>query len=159
MSSLIEGEIQAEGLRLAIIVSRFNSEISERLLKGALEGLRGVGLEEAQLTIYRVPGSFEIPQLARKIAEFGNYHAIICLGSVLRGETYHFELISEECARGIQQVSADFTIPVTFGVITADTVEQALERSEDGSENKGFEAAIAAVEMAVLFRKVEETTG
>ncbi len=159
MSGLIEGEIQAEGLRLAIIVSRFNSEISDRLLKGALEGLHGIGLEEAQLTVYRVPGSFEIPQLARKIAEFGGYHAIICLGAVLRGETYHFELISEECARGIQQVSADFTIPVTFGVITADTVEQALERSGEGSENKGREAAIAAVEMAVLFRKVEETTG
>lgn len=159
MPGLIEGEIQAEGLRLAIIVSRFNSEISDRLLKGALEGLHGIGLEETQLTIYRVPGSFEIPQLARKIAEFGSYHAIICLGAVLRGETFHFELISEQCARGIQQVSADFTIPVTFGVITADTIEQALERSGDGSENKGWEAALAAVEMAVLFRKVEELTG
>jgi 6,7-dimethyl-8-ribityllumazine synthase len=159
MPGLIEGEIQAEGLRLAIIVSRFNSEISDRLLKGALEGLHGIGLEETQLTIYRVPGSFEIPQLARKIAEFGSYHAIICLGAVLRGETFHFELISEQCARGIQQVSADFTIPVTFGVITADTLEQALERSGDGSENKGWEAALAAVEMAVLFRKVEEITG
>jgi 6,7-dimethyl-8-ribityllumazine synthase len=159
MPGLIEGEIQAEGLRLAIIVSRFNSEISDRLLKGALEGLRGIGLEENQLTVYRVPGSFEIPQLARKIAEFGSYHAIICLGAVLRGETFHFELISEECAHGIQQVSADFTIPVAFGVITADTVEQALERSGEGSENKGWEAALAAVEMAVLFRKVEETTG
>jgi 6,7-dimethyl-8-ribityllumazine synthase len=159
MPGLIEGEIQVEGLRLAIIVSRFNSEISDRLLKGALEGLHGLGVGEAQLTVYRVPGSFEIPQLARKIAEFGSYHAIICLGAVLRGETFHFELISEECARGIQQVSADFTIPVSFGVITADTIEQALERSGDGSENKGWEAALAAVEMAVLFRKVEETTG
>jgi len=159
MPGLIEGEIQAEGLRLAIIVSRFNSEVSDRLLKGALKGLHGIGVEEGQLTIYRVPGSFEIPQLARKIAEFGSYHAIICLGTVLRGETFHFELISEECARGIQQVSADFSIPVTFGVITADTIEQALERSGDGSENKGWEAALAAVEMAVLFRKVEETTG
>jgi 6,7-dimethyl-8-ribityllumazine synthase len=159
MPGLIEGEIQAEGLRLAIIVSRWNSEISDRLLKGALEGLQGIGVANGQLTIYRVPGSFEIPQLARKIAEFGSYHAIICLGAVLRGETFHFELISEECARGIQQVSADFTIPVTFGVITADTIEQALERSGDGSENKGWEAALAAVEMAVLFRKVEETTG
>jgi 6,7-dimethyl-8-ribityllumazine synthase len=158
MPDLIEGETQAEGLRLAIIVSRFNSEISDRLLKGALAGLHGIGVEEGQLTVYRVPGSFEIPQLARKIAEFGSYHAIICLGAVLRGETFHFELISEECARGIQQVSADFTIPVSFGVITADTIEQALERSGDGSDNKGWEAAVAAVEMAVLFRKVEETT-
>jgi 6,7-dimethyl-8-ribityllumazine synthase len=159
MPGLIEGEVQAEGLRLAIIVSRWNSEISDRLLKGALKGLQSIGVAEQQLTVYRVPGSFEIPQLARKIAEFGSYHAIICLGAVLRGETFHFELISEECARGIQQVSADFTIPVTFGVITADTIEQALERSGDGSENKGWEAALAAVEMAVLFRKVEETTG
>jgi 6,7-dimethyl-8-ribityllumazine synthase len=159
MPSFVEGEIQAEGLRLAIIVSRFNSEISDRLLKGALAGLQSIGIEEGQLTIYRVPGSFEIPQLARKLAEFGSYHAIICVGAVLRGETFHFELISEECARGIQQVSADFTIPVSFGVITADTIEQALERSGDGSENKGWEAAVAAVEMAVLFRKVEELTG
>jgi 6,7-dimethyl-8-ribityllumazine synthase len=159
MAGLIEGEHRAEGLRLAIIVSRFNSEISDRLLKGALEGLSGIGIEEGQLTVYRVPGSFEIPQLARKIAEFGSYHAIICLGAVLRGETYHLELISQECAHGIQQVSADFTIPVTFGVITADSFEQALERSGEGSENKGWDAAIAAVEMAVLFRKVEETTG
>ena len=157
MPGLIEGEIQADGLRLAIIASRFNSDICDRLLKGALEGLHGIGVEEGQLTVYRVPGAFDIPQLARKIAEFGSYHAIICIGAVLRGETYHFELISEQCARGIQQVSADFTIPVTFGVITADTVEQALERSGDGSDNKGWEAAIAAVEMAVLFRKVEET--
>ena len=159
MPGLIEGETQTEGLRLAIIVSRFNSEISDRLLKGALAGLHRIGLEEGQLTVYRVPGSFEIPQLARKIAEFGSYHAIICLGAVLRGETFHFELISEECARGIQQVSADFTIPVSFGVSTADTIEQALERSGEGSDNKGWEAALAAVEMAVLFRKVEETTG
>jgi 6,7-dimethyl-8-ribityllumazine synthase len=159
MPGLIEGDTQAEGLRLAIIVSRFNSEISDRLLKGALAGLHGIGVEEGQLTVYRVPGSFEIPQLARKIAEFGSYHAIICLGAVLRGETFHFELISEECARGIQQVSADFTIPVSFGVITADTIEQALERSGDGTDNKGWEAALAAVEMAVLFRKVEEITG
>jgi 6,7-dimethyl-8-ribityllumazine synthase len=158
MPGLIEGETKAEGLRLAIIVSRFNSEISDRLLKGAIAGLHGIGVEEGQLTVYRVPGSFEIPQLARKIAEFGSYHAIICLGAVLRGETFHFELISEECARGIQQVSADFTIPVSFGVITADTIEQALERSGDGTDNKGWEAALAAVEMAVLFRKVEETT-
>jgi 6,7-dimethyl-8-ribityllumazine synthase len=156
MPGLIEAEIQPDGLRLAIIASRFNSDICDRLLKGALEGLHGIGVEEGQLTIYRVPGAFDIPQLARKIAEFGSYHAIICLGAVLRGETYHFELISEECARGIQQVSADFTIPVTFGVITADTTEQALERSGDGSENKGWDAAVAAVEMAVLFRKVEE---
>ncbi len=159
MLGLVEGDISVQGMRFAIIVSRFNSSITDRLLKGALEALNSVGVQQDQLTVYRVPGSFEIPQLARKVAEFGACHAIICLGAVLRGETLHFELISEECARGIQQVSADFTIPVAFGVITADTVEQALHRSGEGSENKGWEAALSAVEMAALFRKIEEVTG
>jgi 6,7-dimethyl-8-ribityllumazine synthase len=156
MPTVVEGEVSIEGLRLAIIVSRFNSSITDRLLQGALEALVKLGAQEEQVVVYRVPGSFEIPQMARKVAESGTYDAIICLGAVLRGETFHFELISEQCARGIQQVAADFTIPVTFGVITADTVEQALQRSGQQSENKGWEAAMTAVEMATLFKKSQE---
>jgi 6,7-dimethyl-8-ribityllumazine synthase len=156
MSTLVEGDSSALELRFALIVSKFNSSITDRLLEGALEALATTGAQEEQIIIYRVPGSFEIPQMARKVAESGSYDAIICLGAVLRGETFHFELISEECAHGIQQVAADFSIPVTFGVVTADTVEQALERSGRQSDNKGWEAAMTAVEMANLFKKAEE---
>jgi 6,7-dimethyl-8-ribityllumazine synthase len=156
MPTLVEGDSSAQEFRFALIVSKFNSSITDRLLEGALEALASTGAQEDQVVIYRVPGSFEIPQMARKVAESDNYDAIICLGAVLRGETYHFELISEECAHGIQQVAADFSIPVAFGVITADTVEQALERSGRQSDNKGWEAAMTAVEMANLFKKAEE---
>ncbi len=156
MPSVIEGDVAAQGLRLAIVISRFNSSITDRLLQGAIEALATIGAQEEQVIVYRVPGSFEIPQMARKVAESGTYDAIICLGAVLRGETFHFELISEQCARGIQQVAADFSIPVAFGVITADTVEQAMERSGKQSENKGWEAARTAVEMATLFKKSQE---
>ena len=156
MLSVVEGDVAAQGLRLAIVVSRFNASITDRLLEGAIEALATIGAQEEQVIVYRVPGSFEIPQMARKVAESGTYDAIICLGAVLRGETFHFELISEQCARGIQQVAADFSIPVAFGVITADTVEQAMERSGKQSENKGWEAARTAVEMATLFKKSQE---
>ncbi len=155
MPTLVEGEVSAQGLRFALIVSRFNSSITDRLLEGALEALASIGAQEEQVFVYRVPGSFEIPQMARKVAESGGYDAIICLGAVLRGETLHFELISGECAHGIQQVAADFSIPVSFGVITADTVEQALARSGRQSENKGWEAAMTAAQMASLFKKAE----
>jgi 6,7-dimethyl-8-ribityllumazine synthase len=143
-------------LRLAIVVSRYNSFITERLLQGAVDALKANGVGESSIQIFQVPGSFEIPQAARKIAETTRPDAIICLGALLRGETLHFELISNECARGIQKVAADFGIPVTFGVITADTEEQALARAGERSENKGWEAATAAIEMATLYRKLKE---
>jgi 6,7-dimethyl-8-ribityllumazine synthase len=140
--------------RFVIIVSRYNSFITDRLLQGALEALKTEGVEEENIEIHQVPGAFEIPQVARKIAETAKPDAIICLGALLRGETLHFELISNECARGIQNVAADFGIPVTFGVITADTVEQAVARAGERSENKGWESAAAAIEMATLYRKL-----
>ena len=154
MPQRLEGSQDAIGIRFAVIVSQYNSFITDRLLDGALEALRAHGAEEQDILVIRVPGSFEIPQAARKIAERLEYDAMICLGALLRGETLHFELISAECARGIQGVAAEFGVPLSFGVITADTTEQALERAGERSQNKGWEAALAAIEMANLFRKL-----
>lgn len=155
MAASIEGTQEGASLRFAIIASRYNSFITDRLLQSALEALITQGVNEENIQIVRVPGSFEIPQAARKIAETKKQDAIICLGALLRGETLHFELISSECARGIQNVAAEFGIPVTFGVITADTMEQAVARAGERSENKGWESAMAAVEMANLYRKLK----
>jgi 6,7-dimethyl-8-ribityllumazine synthase len=154
MANELSGSTNAAGMKFAIVVSRYNSQFTDRLLSGALEALKTNGAEEGNILILNVSGSFEIPQAARKIAEEGEHHAIICLGTLLRGETLHFELISNECARGIQQVAADFGIPVTFGVITADTEEQAMERAGEGPNNKGWEAALAAIEMANLYKRL-----
>ena len=150
----LESSQNAAGIRFAVIASQYNSFITDRLLNGALEALKTYGAEDENILILRVPGCFEIPQAARKIAETLEYDAIICLGALLRGETLHFELISNECARGIQDVSAEFGLPVTFGVITADTTEQALERAGERSQNKGWEATLAAIEMVNLFRRI-----
>jgi 6,7-dimethyl-8-ribityllumazine synthase len=140
----------------AIVVSRYNEFITVRLLNGALAALREQGIEEESVSVFKVPGSFEIPQAARRVAQTGKYDAIICLGALIRGKTQHFQIISEECARGIQQVARDFDLPVTFGVITAETMEQAVERAGDRSENKGWESALAALEMAGLYRQLKE---
>ena len=154
----LESSQNAAGFRFAIVVSQYNSFITDRLLQGALNALQDHGAETENVLIVRVPGSFEIPQAARKIAETVEYDAIICLGALLRGETLHFELISTECARGIQDVAAEFGLPVAFGVITANTTEQALERAGERSQNKGWEAAMAAIEMANIFRKLTESS-
>jgi 6,7-dimethyl-8-ribityllumazine synthase len=151
---MISKETSVEGFRVALVVSKYNDFITARLLEGALEALRSRGISEGNISIFQVPGSFEIPQVARKIAERKEFDAIICIGAVLRGETLHFELISEQCAAGIQKVATDFGVPVTFGVITADNEEQAIARSGSKSENKGWEAAVAAMEMAELYRKL-----
>src|SRR5687768_9290597 len=119
------GALDGKGLNIAIVVSRYNELITNRLLNGAMEGLREHGVEQEQISVFKVPGSFELPQAARKIAETFDQDAIVCLGALLRGETLHFELISNECARGLQQVAADFGIPVSFGVVTANTMDQA----------------------------------
>ncbi len=141
--------------RFAVLVSKYNEFISNRLLEGAMDALRSQGVPENNISVFHVPGAFEIPQTARKIAERREFDAIICIGTLLRGETLHFELISQECAAGIQKVAADFGIPVTFGVITADTPEQAMARSGSNSENKGSEAAIAAIEMVHLYQNLQ----
>ena len=144
----IEGDLEAEGKRFAIVVSRFNAFITERLLQGALDGLRRLGARNQDIEIMRVPGSFELPSAARMLAESGKFHAIICLGCLLRGETAHYEVIVNECARGIGQSAQETGVPHAFGVLTCDTLEQAIDRAGLKMGNKGFEAALAAVEMA-----------
>ena len=144
------------GLRFAIVLSRYNEFITSRLMDGAVEALLASGAGEEDIDIYKVPGSFEIPQMAGQVAQTRKYDAIVCLGALIRGKTQHFQIISEECARGIQRVAMDTGLPVTFGVITADNAEQAVERAGEKSENKGWEAAMAAIEMANAFRKVRE---
>lgn len=143
-------------LRVAVVVSKYNEFISNRLRDGAMDALRSGGVPEKNISVFHVPGAFEIPQAARKIAEKREFDAIICIGTLLRGETLHFELISEVCAAGIQKVAADFGIPVTFGVITANTPEQAMARSGSNSDNKGSEAAKAAMEMVHLYRNLSK---
>jgi len=155
MPEILEGEVSAVGLRFAIVVSKFNSFVTDRLLSGALEALLEKGALEKEIAVYRVPGSFEIPQMARRVAELGKQDAIVCLGALIRGETLHFSLIAMECARGLQQISTDFGIPVAFGVITAETMEQAIARAGSKSENKGWESAIAAIEMANAYKKLK----
>lgn len=146
----MEGPLTARGKRFAIVVSRFNSFITERLLQGALEGLRRTGAAKEDILIMRVPGSFEIPAATRMLAETGKYDAIICLGCLLRGDTAHYDVIVNECARGIGLSAQETGVPHAFGVLTCDTLEQAIDRAGLKMGNKGLEAALAAVEMASL---------
>ncbi|HKN34811.1 MAG TPA: 6,7-dimethyl-8-ribityllumazine synthase [Terriglobales bacterium] len=150
----VEGKLDATGKRFAIVVSRFNSFIGERLLSGALDALRRTGAATRDIEIMRVPGSFEIPAAARILAQAGKYDAIICLGCLLRGETAHYEVIANEVTRGIGQSAQETGVPHAFGVLTCDTLEQAIDRAGLKSGNKGFEAALAAVEMANLKQEV-----
>jgi len=153
----MEGNLKAEGKRFAIVLSRFNAFITERLLQGALDALRRTGARGQDIEIMRVPGSFELPSAARMLASRGKYDAIICLGCLLRGETAHYDVIVNECARGIGQSAQDTGVPHAFGVLTCDTLEQAIDRAGLKMGNKGFEAALAAVEMANLKTVVSKT--
>ena len=146
----MDGKLQAAGKRFAIVVSRFNAFITERLLQGALDGLRRTGARNQDVEILRVPGSFEIPATARMLAASGKYDAIICLGCLLRGDTAHYDVIVNECARGIGQSAQETGVPHAFGVLTCDTLEQAIDRAGLKMGNKGLEAALTAVEMADL---------
>jgi 6,7-dimethyl-8-ribityllumazine synthase len=150
----IEGELKAAGKRFAIVVSRFNAFITERLLQGALDGLRRMGARPEDIEIMRVPGSFEIPLGARSLAESGKFDAVICLGCLLRGDTAHYDVIVNECARGIGQSAQETGVPHAFGVLTCDTLEQAIDRAGLKMGNKGFDAAMAAVEMAEVKKSV-----
>jgi 6,7-dimethyl-8-ribityllumazine synthase len=155
MPRVIEGEISARELTVAIIVSRFNDFVSQRLLDGALDALKRHGASDDQITIVKVPGSFEIPSMAKKLAMDSRFDCVICLGAVIRGATPHFEYISSQVARGIASVALESTIPVAFGVITTDTLEQAIERAGAKSGNKGWDAAVSAMEMASLFKTLD----
>ncbi len=150
----IRGELSAVGLHFGIVVSRFNGFITERLLAGALDALERAGAQQEQIEIVRVPGSFEIPVAAKKMAESRRFGAVICIGCILRGETPHFEYIATEVARGIQLAQMETGVPLIFCVLTCDTLEQAIDRAGLKNGNKGFEAGLAAVEMANLARKL-----
>lgn len=149
----IEGDLNARGLRFGVVVSRWNSFITERLLQGALDALRRSGCREEDMIVVRVPGAFEIPSQARTLARTGKYDAVVTLGCLIRGETTHYEHISNEVTRGIGQSAQETGVPHTYGVLTCENLEQALDRAGLKAGNKGFEAAISAVEMASLQRK------
>lgn len=154
MPRFIEGKLDATGLKFGIIVSRFNSFIAERLLEGALDALIRNGADEASIDVARVPGAFEIPLAAKKMAQTGNYDALICLGAVIRGSTPHFDYVAAEVSKGVAHVSLETGVPVSFGVLTTDTIEQAVERAGTKAGNKGFDAAMTAIETVRVFREI-----
>jgi len=155
MPRVLEGQLSAVGFKFGIIVSRFNDFISSRLVEGAMDALLRHGATEEQVSVIKVPGAFEIPLTAKKLAESGRYDAVICLGAVIRGSTPHFDYVAAEVSKGIASVSLESRIPVTFGVLTTDNLEQAIERAGSKSGNKGYDGAMAAIEMVNLFKELE----
>lgn len=156
MPKIIEAKLLAEGKKFGIVVSRFNDFITERLLEGALDGLLRSGGRDENIEIVKVPGAFEVPLIAKKMAATGRYHAVICLGAVIRGATSHFDYVSAEVSKGIAMVSLESEVPVIFGIVTTDTIEQAIERAGTKAGNKGWSAAITAIEMANLIEVVDQ---
>ena len=152
MPRVLEGKISAEGFRFALIVSRFNDFISSKLVEGALDALRRHGAQEDLLTLVKVPGAFEIPLTAMKLAESGKYDGVICLGAVIRGSTPHFDYVAAEVSKGIAMAGLESKVPVAFGVLTTDNLEQAIERAGSKAGNKGWDAAMAVMEMANLYK-------
>jgi len=153
--NVFEGKLRADGLKFAVVVSRFNSFITDRLLEGAIDCLVRHGAEESNIDVVKVPGAFELPLVAKMLAR-KDYDAIIALGAVIRGETPHFDYVAAEVSKGIAAVSLETGKPISFGVLTTDTVEQAIDRAGTKAGNKGWEAALSAIEMANLLRKVGE---
>ena len=156
MPNIIEGQLLGEGRKFALIVSRFNDFISDRLMGGALDALLRSGVKDEDIDIVKVPGSFEIPLVAKKMVKKKKYDAVICLGAVIRGATPHFEYVSAEVSKGIATVSIESEVPVIFGIITTDTIEQAIERAGTKAGNKGWSSAMSALEMANLVDVVEK---
>ena len=154
MGKTYEGNLLGKGLKMAVVVSRFNEFFSQRLLEGAKDALLRHGVAEADIEVAWTPGSFEIPLIAQKMAESKKYNAVICLGAVIRGGTPHFDYIAAEVSKGIANVGLHTGVPVIFGVITTDTLEQAIERSGTKDGNKGFDAAVSAIEMANLMKTI-----
>ena len=152
---ILEGEPRAADLRIALVASRFNAEVVDRLVAGAVEALAAQGADPAGFELVRVPGAFDLPPVVRRIAESGRYDAVVALGAVIRGETPHFEYVASECAAGLARVASETGVPVAFGVLTTDTIEQAIERAGTKAGNKGADAAITAIELANLLRKIE----
>lgn len=155
MPKILEANLNAGGKKFALVVSRFNDFITDRLVAGAIDALVRCGAKDDGIDLVKVPGSFEIPLVARKMAEKGVYHAVVCLGAVIRGDTPHFDFVGAEVSKGIALASMETKVPVLFGIITADTLEQAIERAGTKAGNKGWHAAMAAVEMANLIEVVD----
>lgn len=154
-----QGLLKAEGFSFAIITSRWNDFLTARLTEGALDALERLGADEKSVEIFKVPGSFEIPLTAQKVAESGKFDAVICLGAVIRGQTPHFDYVAGEAAKGIGQVGLKTGVPVLFGIVTADTLEQAIDRAGVKAGNKGFEAAMSAIELVNLYKEMEGGKG
>jgi len=154
MTVIVEGKVDATGLKAALVASRFNDFIVSRLVSGAVDALVRHGAEEGDITVIRVPGAFEIPQVVSAAAGSGKYDVVIALGTVIRGSTPHFDYIAAEVAKGVAQTALGSRIPVSFGVLTTDTIEQAIERAGSKAGNKGAEAAMAAIEMANVFKEI-----
>ena len=154
--TVFEGHLQAQGRRFALVVGRFNSFIVEQLVLGAIDALVRHGADRADITVYRVPGGFELPVAAKRVAQRGGVDAIIALGAVIRGSTPHFDYVAAEATKGLAHVSLDYGLPVAFGLLTTDTIEQAVERAGTKAGNKGAEAALCAIEMADLFARMDQ---
>jgi 6,7-dimethyl-8-ribityllumazine synthase len=156
---VFEGQLSATGLRFGIVLGRFNSFITDRLLAGAMDALTRAGADGQNVDLYKVPGSWEMPVVVREMAQQSRYDAIICLGAVIRGDTPHFDYVAGEAAKGIAHLSIQFGIPIAFGVLTTNTLEQAIDRAGAKGGNKGFDAAMSAIEMANLMRGLRERQG
>ena len=156
MAPVLEGDTDGRGMSIAVVVSRFNQALTEKLLAGAQEALGKCGIDSDSVDVVWVPGSFELPPAAKRLAESGRYDAIACLGCVLRGETPHFDYVAGQAATGIARVGLDTGVPIAFGVITADTLQQAVERAGGSSGNKGFDAVMTAVRMANLMKIIDK---
>ncbi len=154
-----EGRLRGEGMRVAVAASRFNELVTDRLVAGARDGLLRHGVDEGSLTVVWAPGAFELPLVARRLAESGEHDAVVCVGAVIRGATDHYEHVAGQCAAGLGRVALDTGVPVVFGVLTTDTTEAALERAGGKLGNKGFEAAVTAIEMADLLRQLPKGGG
>lgn len=148
-----QGKLQAKGFKIGIVVSRFNGFIADRLLEGALEALQKTGAQEADITVYKVPGSFEIPMVARKIARSKTADGILCIGALIRGDTPHFDFLGAEVTKGLAQIAMEDGVPVSFGILTVDTVEQGIDRAGTKAGNKGYDAAMALVETLSLIKE------
>jgi 6,7-dimethyl-8-ribityllumazine synthase len=155
MPNVLEGKLSATGLKVAVVASRFNSFVVEKLVQGALDALVRTGADDKDLTVVWVPGAFDLPGAARRVVESGRFHAVVCVGAVIRGGTPHFDYVARAVASGVEKLSYGAAIPVVFGVLTTDTVEQAIERSGTKAGNKGFDAAMAAIELASLYRELD----
>jgi 6,7-dimethyl-8-ribityllumazine synthase len=150
-----QGRLNAEGFSFALVSSRWNDFLTARLVEGALDALERLGAKEKAVELFKVPGSFEIPLLARKLAASGKFDAVVCLGTIIRGQTPHFEYIAGEVTKGIAQAGMETGVPVVYGIVTADTLEQAIDRAGVKAGNKGFEAAMSAVELVNLYKEVD----